>query len=427
MYNKINPIPKRHGRRRKKVKKIKSKYFFFIILIISIIILFIFYFIFRKNIFFSSKQSNLFFNKNKTKKYIYLNKTEIIDDYLSSVPLKFQKAIDNERKVLEKYLNLTDLSIEKNEQKIFKIKEKLLNKFLSLLNKKNFTEIKYIFFTDINQFGNRIIILNNLIYYCEILGFKNIYLNSDLNWYIKDKIISDNISINMIPSRNIHCNSPSIACFKSQIDPVFFFFYPDYIKPQIRLNLIKYEIKKNLPQVEINPNDLYIHIRSGDIFRKGHHPEYAQPPLCFYKNIINNFNFTNITIIAENKNNPVIGKMLEQFPNIIYKPNSLSIDMAYLSNSYNLVASISSLLLVLVKFNDNLKKYFEYDIYRNSEKYLHFHHDYYSFPINFTIYRMKPSKKYKNEMFTFDNQENQYKLMIEEKCINKLKIIEPNV
>ena len=40
---------------------------------------------------------------------------------------------------------------------------------------------------------------------------------------------------------------------------------------------------------------------------------------------------------------------------------------------------------------------------------------------------MKPSKKYQTEMFIFDNQENQYKLMIEEKCINKLKIIEPNV
>ena len=327
------------------------------IIILSIFFIFTFI-IFPKNSFFFTKNPNNFFNEINSKKNEYFNMKKNISDYLYSIPSKFNKSFDNERKKLEKYFNLIDLSKERNEKIISEIKGKLLNKFLSLLNKKNFTEIKYIYFTDINHFGNRIIILNNLIYYCEILGFKNIYLNSDLNWYIKDKIISDNISITMIPSRNIHCNSPSIACFKSQIDPVFFFFYPDYIKPQIRLNLIKYEIKKNLPQVEINPNDLYIHIRSGDIFRKGHHPEYAQPPLCFYKNIINNFNFTKITIIAENKNNPVIGKMLEQFPNIIYKPNSLSIDMAYLSNSYNLVASISSLLLVLVKFNDNLKKIF---------------------------------------------------------------------
>ena len=427
MYNKINPIPKRHGRRRKKVKKIKSKYFFFIILIISIIILFIFYFIFRKNIFFSSKQSNLFFNKNKTKKYIYLNKTEIIDDYLSSVPLKFQKAIDNERKVLEKYLNLTDLSIEKNEQKIFKIKEKLLNKFLSLLNKKNFTEIKYIFFTDINQFGNRIIILNNLIYYCEILGFRNIYLNSDINWYINSTIITDNINITMISSRNIDCKAAFIACFESREEPVYFFFFPSYIKPQVRLNLIKDEIKKNLPQVEINPNDLYIHIRSGHVFNKGIISDYTQPPLCFYQYIINNFKFRNLYIIAENKKNPVIDKLLQQYHNIIYKSNSLSLDIAYLSNSYNLVASVSSFLLVLVKFNDNLKKYFEYDIYRNNEKFLHLHHDFFYFPINFTIYRMKPSLKYKNEMFVFENKDKQYQLMFDEICINKFTIIEPNV
>ena len=191
--------------------------------------------------------------------------------------------------------------------------------------------------------------------------------------------------------------------------------------------MIKNEIKKNLPKVEINPNDLYIHIRSGDIFNPGHHPDYAQPPLCFYQNIINNFEFRNIYIIAENKNNPVIDKILEQFPNIIYKPHDFSLDIAYLSNSYNLVASVSSLLLVLVKFNDNLKKYFEYDIYKNSEKFRHLHYDFYYFPMNFTIYRMEPSIGYRNEMFIFKNKDSQYKLMIDEICINNFTVIEPNV
>ena len=230
----------------------------------------------------------------------------------------------------------------------------------------------------------------------------------------------------MIPSRNRNCNDPNVACFKSLTDPVFFLFFPGYIKPQLRLNLIKDEIKKNLPKVEINPDDLYIHIRSGDIFRPGHHPFYAQPPLCFYKNIINNFKFNNIYIIAENKNNPVIDKLLKQFPNIIYKQQDLSIDIAYLSNCYNLVASVSSFISVLVKFNDNLKKYFEYNIYRNSEKFVHLHHDFYYFPMNFTIYRMEPSINYKNEMFVFKNEDNQYKLMIDEICTTNFTIIEPN-
>jgi len=136
------------------------------------------------------------------------------------------------------------------------------------------------------KFGNGIIIINNLIYYCEILGFKNIYLNSDLNLYIKGKIISDKINITMIPSRNIDCHAPYIACFKSITYPMLYLYFPSYIKPQVRLNLLKNEIKKNLPKVEINPNDLYIHIRSGDIFKPPLNSNYLQPPLCFYKNII---------------------------------------------------------------------------------------------------------------------------------------------
>ena len=280
---------------------------------------------------------------------------------------------------------------------------------------------------DLNPFGNRIIILNNLIYYCEILGFKNIYLNSNINWYIKDKIISDNINITVIPSNNINCNAPYIACFKHIQDSTSFLFFPGYIKPQIRLNLIKNEFKKNLPKVEINSNDFYIHIRSGDVFRPGIRTDYTQPPFCFYQNVINNFKFRNIYIIAENKNNPVIDKILEQFPNIIYKPHGLSIDMAYLSNSYNLVASVSSFFLILVKFNDNLNKYFEYDIYKNDQKFVHLHHDFYYFPMNFTIYRMNPSIRYKNEMFRFFFEDSQFKLMIEEICTNKFNVIEPNV
>ena len=62
---------------------------------------------------------------------------------------------------------------------------------------------------------------------------------------------------------------------------------------------------KNLKKISINHNDLYIYIRSGDIFIKPHH-KYKQPPLCFYKKVLDNYTFKNIYLIAENKSNPVI-------------------------------------------------------------------------------------------------------------------------
>ena len=40
---------------------------------------------------------------------------------------------------------------------------------------------------------------------------------------------------------------------------------------------------------------------------------------------------------------------------------------------------------------------------------------------------MKPSLKYKNEMFSFDNTQGQYNLMLYEKCIFNFTEIKPNV
>ena len=44
-------------------------------------------------------------------------------------------------------------------------------------------------------------------------------------------------------------------------------YFQRVIKPEIRIALFKNEIKKNLPKIKINPTDLFIHIRSGDIFK----------------------------------------------------------------------------------------------------------------------------------------------------------------
>ena len=82
-------------------------------------------------------------------------------------------------------------------------------------------------------------------------------------------------------------------------------WYYSYIKPEIRIDILKTEILNNLPKIETKSNELYIHIRSGDIFHKSkyHNKFYSQPPLCFYEAIIHNFTFNNIFIISENISN----------------------------------------------------------------------------------------------------------------------------
>ena len=398
---------------------------FIIILIILIISTLL---IFRKKTFINNKYSNDYLYNNITEKYIKLNKTEIIDDYLFSIPSKFQMIKNSERESLNYYINLKDLADGKNDtDNISEVKEKLLKDFIDLLIKPNVTEIKDIFFTSTLKYGNRMIILNNLMFYCEILGIKNIYLDSNLTWFIKNKISTGKINIFMASSKDIDCDSTNIGCFKPGKTASFFFLFQHHFKPQIRLYLIRNEVKKNLPKLEINQNDLVIHIRSGDVFESKYKGSYSQPPLCFYQKVINKFKFNKIYLIAQNKNNPVINKILEEFPNIIYQEQNIATDISYLVNAYNLVASVSTFLTTSVILNDNLVKFFEYDIYRHAEKFIHLNHEYFYFPMKFTIYKMKPSITYKNEMFELRNEQNQYNLMLEEKCNTDFTVIEPNI
>jgi hypothetical protein len=58
------------------------------------------------------------------------------------------------------------------------------------------------------------------------------------------------------------------------------------------------------------PDQLLIHIRSGDIFANWIHPEYVQPPLAFYKVVVEHLlasgEVRTVKLVYENKLNPVI-------------------------------------------------------------------------------------------------------------------------
>ena len=342
------------------------------------------------------------------------NSSDLINNYLSMIPEKYNKSKIEEKERLTKFLALKDLPSD--PQLILEIKNNLLKEFSKAANK-NLTSMDTIFVTGQGNFGNSLVSLNNMIFYCEILGCKNILLNSQYShktWHLKNKIIYNTTNTNLVIMQHppINCNEPNVMCtFLGDS-----YYYPMVVKVQIRVNIFKSELLKNLPKVETDPNDLYIHIRSGDIFSFYIHSLYSQPPLCFYKKIINNYKFRKIYIIAENKANFVIDELLNEFKNITYTTNKIDVDISYLIYAYNIVASVSSFFTNIIKFNDNLKNMWEYDIYRMSEKFSQLHHDFFKYPIKYNIYTMKPSDLYRREMFKWKNSEEQLKLMKEENC-----------
>ena len=309
-------------------------------------------------------------------------------------------------------------------------KSKLKIDLLNALQKKPKTEKNILFLKDkiayvdkSYNFGNSMVLLNNLLYYCEIININNIYLNSERRWPITANLTSNKINISFVSPSNLDLKQKNIFVFDKKL-----LYFQKIFKSEIRINYLKNEIKNNFPKTNVDKNDLYIHIRSGDIFQyyAGKNINYAQPPLCFYTSIIEKFKFRNIFILSIDKLNPVIKILIEKFPQILLTLNPLDIDLGILSNAYNLVGSMSSFLTTLLIINENLMNFWEYDNYRLTQKYLHLHHDIYNYTHNFTIFKMKPSNRYLKEMFPWSNSKKQKSLMLNEICNNNFNMIYSN-
>jgi hypothetical protein len=122
----------------------------------------------------------------------------------------------------------------------------------------------------------------------------------------------------------------------------------------------------------LDSNDLLIHMRSGDIFSKPH-PNYIMPPVSYYENIIENNTFNDIYLIAEDKVNPCIHKLIELYPKIKFTVQSLDNDIDLILGASNVVMSYGSFIPSLLIMSDKIKKIyspsyatFEFHIFRDS-------------------------------------------------------------
>ena len=299
-----------------------------------------------------------------------------------------------------------------------------LNNVLQQVIKKRINYIDSLYIIGSFNFGNHIICINNAIILCEFFHCKRIIIQSNKNIFINNTIFYQKYNLTIEQNQTFIPNNNSFGL------DLFFLFELNFssLGNVNRFHIFREEILNNLPKIKVHPNDLYIYIRGGDIFKalNVEFRTYGQPPLCFYKNILNKFKFRKIIIISQDKLNPNL-ILLENDYNIKFIKNNIKIDISYLVNSYNIVLAKSSFIVSIIKLNNNLKYIWEYDFYKLSERYYHLHYSVYTFPFNYTIYKMKASESYKASMFPFKNSIMQRKLMIEEKCDNNFYIIPPRI
>ena len=419
---KITKKIKHKFRRDKKIfniKKIKK-----ILTSLILIFVFILFIKFSTNLVFKWKKTNDIevFRKYYTEFITYkgeiVNKRKLIEDYLSRVSendnVKFR-----ERFLLYKYFYL-DEYIDNEE-----VKSKIKSKFISVMKSGTKNKIETIYFQGIANFGNNLIAINNAIFYCEVVGCNKIILKDhgiSRRWLITNPIKIKKLGITIMKG-TADCRDENVLCFHGGfLDP----FYVEVVRPQIRTQYLKEELLRNLPNVNTEPNDLYIHLRGGDIFNPLPVTQYAQPPLCFYDKIIDDNKFNNIHIVAMDKRNIMVDALMNKYKQIKYESHDYVTDLSLLVHAYKLAISVSSFAISAIKFNDNLKDLWEYDIYRLSEKFVFLHHHLYKFDINYKIHTMKSSDIYADKMFKWENSESQRDLMINDKCIYGFTITKPN-
>ncbi len=118
----------------------------------------------------------------------------------------------------------------------------------------------------------------------------------------------------------------------------------------------------------LHERSLYIHLRSGDIFKKTPpHQDYGQPPLAFYTKIIRSQPWLKVHLVFEDQFNPVI-PALQRFlseAGILYETHSGDIhhDVEVLLRAKNLVIARGTFIypiLCISKYIDQVF-YFEVD------------------------------------------------------------------
>ena len=326
-------------------------------------------------------------NKIKFLLIIFLFSFLIFDFYLSSQI--------NENNIMHFYKIPGDFNISTKD---------LILKMISNSIGRTIKSFKSIFCSLKMPFGNQILTLNNIICACEILKCKKIILDKRYFWYIKNKIVLKNLKINIIVDNiSNYLNSSTIK------DKTINFIF---LGGKYRMILLKNEIIKNLPKIKTNPKDMYIYIRSGYLGAI-YHKLYFQPPLCYYKKIIDNKIYNKIFIIAKDKTNKIIDILLSFYPNLIFNENSIELDIAFLANAYNVVGTVSTFLYAALRLNDNLKHFWQYG--RNTYYYLNNNKT--------TYYLMDFSKEYIKNIYEWKYNSSQIKLMIKDKCPNNFRVI----
>ena len=129
----------------------------------------------------------------------------------------------------------------------------------------------------------------------------------------------------------------------------------------IRQELMDIFTIKRSSIVNLPKKTLIIYIRSGDLFPlTGNkvHPAYISAPYYYYDYILKKYKnkYNKYILVAEDDNNPVIKKLLKNYPNILWKKNDLLTDLKIILGASHIVSCVGTFISSLSWINPNMRK-----------------------------------------------------------------------
>lgn len=186
------------------------------------------------------------------------------------------------------------------------------------------------------RFGNNVLQLAKAIQICENEGI-------DIIIFPKHELFNSQ-------SIKIEIKNPS----NKKIADTFFYtkftLEPYEIKERC-MKYIKPILKVSVSVPDTCDVDLIAHLRSGDIFGNSPHPAYIQPPLSYYRNVIN---YRPVTIIYEDSKNPCVEE-LKKLNNVTSYHSTLENDLKMLLSCKEIIAGFGTFCLSVYFLSEKLK------------------------------------------------------------------------
>lgn len=255
------------------------------------------------------------------------------------------------------------------------------------------------------RLGNNIYQLSNAVYLSEIMNISTIYIPHD--FCLIKNVTTTSKGIKIIPVKGIPKGSLDLG------SSIFKMSDGEYY-PEDRVREFAHGTLKSIPPVDINDKGLYIHVRSGDIFKVNPCPLYGQPPMCFYDSIIEKWNFKDIYVLSEDTKNPVINQLIKKY-NATFIKTDLTKTIGFILKANNLVMSYGTFLPSLLKLvpENPEKRIFRYG---NNMGFLSV--------VWKKFYYIDVSTYYSKNILknNWNNTEEQREIMMNETCGNEWKI-----